>query len=205
MRRVWITTVLLLLWSNIASAAVIISNAGKTEEIPGSGVWDWFYSVSLQPDQVFRLGDYFTIYDAPNILSGPDSVVFGSVSGSFITQIAGTTPPDPFGALTKDDPAINNIKITLDPSNSANHPIEPIGTGAVILGTLVIKSSTANPLQTNYAAQAGLNKHDATSVGLVDVAASVEPRSTVPEASSLTIVLFGLCAFGAVALCRRDG
>jgi hypothetical protein len=205
MRRIWITIALLLLWGNIASAAVIISNAGKGEETPGSGIWDWFYSVTLQPDQVFRPGDYFTIYDVPNILSGPGSVMFGSVSGSFITQIAGTTPPDPFGALTKDDPAINNIKITLDPSNSANHPIEPIGTGAVILGTLVIKSSTGSPLQTNYAAQAELNKRDSTSVGLVDVATLVEPRGTVPEPSSLTIMLLGLFAFGAVALRRRRG
>jgi hypothetical protein len=199
-KRVWIATILVLLWGNIASAAVIITNAGRFDE--GTGVWDWGYIVSLQPGQVFRPGDYFTIYDVPNILGDP---IFTSPPGSFIPQIAGTTPLDPFGALTKDDPAINNIKFTLDPKNSANHPITPSGTEAIQLGTLVIKSSTGSPLQTNYAAQAEFNKRDSTSVGLVDVAALAEPRGTVPEPSSVTVMLLGLFAFGVVALRRRGG
>lgn len=110
MRRVWILAVMLLAWSNFAGATVIISNAGTHTE--ASGVVDWFYNVALGSDQVFRRGDYFTIYDVPNIASVPDSVFFASVSGSFTPTIAGLTPPDPFGAVTNDDSGINNIKIT---------------------------------------------------------------------------------------------
>ena len=32
-----------------------------------TGIWDWTYLVTLQPDQSMRVGDFATIYDVPNI------------------------------------------------------------------------------------------------------------------------------------------
>jgi len=186
MRRVW-TMVLLLLWGNLASAAVIVSNGGKLEVSPG--VWEWAYNVNLQPDQTFRTGDFFTIYDVPNIISG--SVKFLPVSGSFSTQIAGTTPPDPAFAVTNDDPAINNIKVSLSSAST----ITP-GTGERTLGTLLVDTTNGIPVLTNYAAQAGLNGNNNTNTGFVEVAA-------VPEPGSVTMMILGLVAFGAVAMRRR--
>jgi len=188
---------LLLLGGNTANATVLISNAGTFTESPG--VVDWFYNVALAPDQVLRPGDFFTIYDVPNIANVPNSVFFAPNSGSFLKTIAGTTPPNPAGAGAGDDPLINNINFTYDPTSSTTITG---GTGQIILGTLTIKSTTNIPLQTDYAAQAHLKPFPnppSTSTGFVDVA-----TAAVPEPSSVTLMALGLIAFGVVAMRRRN-
>jgi len=193
MKRLWILAALSTMWINGASAAVIIANAGVGEQ--PSGVFNWQYVVTLQPNETFRTGDTFTVYDVPNILkdagNNPD-ILFSAQTGSYASLVAGTTPHQP-GIGFFDDPLINNIQLSL-----TSPDIVP-SAGTTILGTLTIRSSVGpdNFTIANYAGADLLNGNPSTSTGEVHVAA-------VPEADSVTMMLVGLAAFGFVALRRRQ-
>jgi len=198
MKRLWILAALVIGSANSASAAVIVSNAGVG--LDSSGAFNWQYVVTLQPDQTLQTGDFFTVYDVPNILfdgSNPEVLFSANPGATYSTEVSLITAPDLLPAFN--DPAINDIKVTLISPTSLT-----TGTGALILGTLTIKSSLGLDfaVSTDYAAQAGLvpgNPGDpivpSISTGTVNVAQVPEP--------SVTLMMLGLVAFGAIALRRR--
>ncbi len=193
MTRVWILAALLLSFVNSAGAAVIISNAGVGSQ---AGTFSWQYLVTLQPNETLQTGDFFTIFDVPNILKTPQNnfdVLFSAQNGTYSDPFIAGTTPHPGNSDPTDNPNINNIQITLTGPN-----ITP-SNSTTILGTLTVKSSVGKDVfqSADYAAADLTNGLPSTSTGSVNVAA-------VPEPASVTMLVLGLLGFGAVAMRRRQ-
>jgi hypothetical protein len=187
------------MWVNAANAAIFVSFSGAAPV--ASGIWDWTYSVQLQPDQSMKVGDFATIYDVPNI-AGFDPVfnpTFGpTVSDRTFSVI--TTPPvgggvDPGPAVSGDDPGISNVSVQL---TGGNEIVGNPAAGPTIVGTLHIRSSTDQSILTDYLSISHFGNAPSTTSGQVEVAAAI------PEPGSLTLLVVGLLAAGGLAFRRRQ-
>jgi len=194
---------LFVMWANSAGATVIVINppARVPDIVPG--VFDWTYAAVLQPGQSMKPGDFFTIYDFPfaNSLSTP---LFGTTSGddnaSFKVEVknVGDTPP-----LTNppDKPNITNVTVTLLDGDTTSPNNNLTATGGVLqLGTLIVRSNTKAVAPSNFGSVLDFsnppNINTTSQIGPIDVAA-------IPEPGSITLLIAGLVACGAVSFRRR--
>ena len=188
--------------TNGSNAAIIVSLDGIVQDaVPG--IWDWIYRADLQPDENMRAGtsgDFFTIYDFSS-LATPVSAAFGNslnpaVFGRTFTvseQMTGINPPQ---TAVPDNPNISNFTVRL---TGGGDVVPNPATGQVTLGTLVIKSTTKLPVDSFFGSLAQ-KKSDLSGVSNVG---SLPVAQGVPEPGSVTMVLAGLAAFGALVLRRR--
>jgi hypothetical protein len=191
MRRLWFVAALAIAWVNSATAAVFVTWSGTALVSPG--VWDWTYSVTLQPDQNWLVGQTATIYDVGSILDlGPFNPTFGPGPGgagnSFLVSAPGTGPV----AILNDDPFIRNVSVQLTGSNILGDPTA----GPITIGTIHVRANTPQGVLTDYATTAQFNGQPSTTTGRVLV--------PVPEPGSVTLLLVGLAAVGGLAYRRRQ-
>jgi len=202
MKRLLIYAGVLAMWANTASAAVFVSWTGAAPV--ATGIWDWTYLVTLQPDQSMRVGDFATIYDVPNIAGfdpafNPTFGKGGTVLDRTFSVI--TTPPvgggiDPGPAVSGDDPGISNVSVQL---TGGNEIVGNPAAGPTIVGTLHIRSSTDQSILTDYLSISHFGNAPSTTSGQVEVAAAM-----IPEPGSLTLMVVGLLAAGGLAFSRRQ-
>jgi PEP-CTERM motif len=202
----------LVLLANSAGAAIIVSLDSVTPD--ASGLFRWTYRAMLQPDQAMLEGDFFTIYDVPSFVSGAStfgtslspaldgrSFAVNDAVGHLLGDNApGTTLGDIGTGPQQDDPDLRNITVsltsggTIDPADDAPGP--------VTLGNLFVLSTSDRDLRvlTDYGAQNHLGPLGpiASNVGEVLVPA------VIPEPGSVTLMMVGLIAVGALAFRRRQ-
>jgi hypothetical protein len=197
----------LVLLANSAGAAIIVSLDSVGVDSPG--VFLWTYRATLQPDQAMLEGDFFTVYDVPSFISASFSTSLSPalVGRGYTVDTAllganapGTTLGDVGTGPQQDDDGILNITVTLDTGGAVN-PADD-APGPVTLGNLFVKSTSDRDLAilTDYGAQnhLGLLGPIASNVGEVLV------PSPIPEPGSVTLMMVGLLAVGALAFRRRQ-
>jgi len=192
---------LIVMWANSAGATLIVINPPARVPDISPGVFDWTYAAVLQPGTSMRPGDFFTIYDFPNanLLSTP---LFGTTSGSdkasftVSVQNTGRTPLD---TSPQDKANVSNVTVTLVDGNTDTPGFDELAAvgGVLQLGTLIVRSNTRQiaPSLFGSALHFGPGSDNVSTIGDVQVA--------VPEPGSITLLIAGLLACGAVSFRRR--
>jgi hypothetical protein len=187
--------------ANSAGATITVVNPPARAELPppGSNVWDWTYQAVLTT-QDMHPGDFFTIYDFP--FADLNKIAFGKTSGDdkasfdISVQNTGATPPK---TSPPDNPFVTNVTVTLldgDTTQLGNQNLSPTA-GGLQLGTLHILTNTSNIAQSNFGSVLQKDTPTPTSqIGPVEVAA-------IPEPGSITLLVAGLVACGALSFRRR--
>jgi hypothetical protein len=159
----------------------IIPTLSPNPPAPIIGGFTWDYSTNITIDQSVHQGDFFTIYDFGNFVSGSNKQPTG---WTFTSALLGANPTL---VTPTDNPSIKNLTWTY----TGTAPID----GSSLIGQFSVIASTNQLAESNFAAQAtriaGPNigtKID--NIGRVSV--------PVPEMSALVPVL-SVCAAGLVA------
>ena len=194
---------LFVMWANSVGATIIVINPpARVEEGNNPGVWDWTYAAVLNPGVSMKPGDFFTIYDFPfaNLLSQPS---FGTTSGTdnasfaVTVQNTGVTPPK---TSPTDKSNVTNVTVTLldgDTTSIGNQAISAAA-GGLQLGTLIVRSPTRVIAQSLFGSSLDSGTLTPQSqIGPVEVAA-------IPEPASITLLMAGLAACGALSFRRRN-
>jgi len=200
MKRLLVLAAVLAMWMNNAGAAIIVSLDSVGLESPG--VFRWTYRAELQPDQTMVANDFFTIYDVPSFLTASFSTSLSNalVGRSFTTTIQASGFNAPGTTLAADDdPLVDNITVRLTGGGTID-PADDAGPGPVTLGNLFVTSTSDRDLTilTDYGSQNHVGGNLASNVGKVVVPA------VIPEPGSVTLMMVGLIAVGALAFRRRQ-
>ncbi len=197
MKRLLILAGMLGIWANTATAAIFVTYTG-TGFNPGLNLFDWTYSLTLQPDQNMRVGDFASIYDVPGIDGTP---FFGSTNSNWsfgtTVQAIGLTPG---GGPFPGEDGTDNVSVTLNGIVGGGTSINgnPAG-GPTILGTLHILSLTDAKKTADWASVAEANGGDSITTGTTPV-----PARAIPEPGSLALMIVGLLFAGGFAVRRRQ-
>jgi hypothetical protein len=193
---------LLVMWANSAGATIILIN--PPARVPDAGTFLWTYAAVLQPDQNMRAGDFFTLYDFPfaDTLSSPQFGVTGADDNALFAVSVQNVGIDPPSTHFPDVANVTNVTVTLVDADTTTPGIQNIipaaNGGQVQLGTLIIRSTTRAIANSNFGAlaQGKLSGNGISNGGPINVAA-------IPEPGSITLLLAGLVACGAISYRRR--
>lgn len=200
-RLLLVLATMLTMLAHGARAEVIVTLDSVGEDVFGPpGFFLWTYRATLQPDQLFREQDFFTIYDFPNLSVDPGSINVSFSKGAtlgadigFVVSVQNQGVDAP-GLTFDDDPNITNVTVSL----SQGGDIDP-GVTALTLGNVIIRSPYDLRADSQYGALALVkeNNFPNSNQGQVQVAAIPEPRSAV-------LMIAGLVAIGALSVRRRQ-
>jgi hypothetical protein len=189
-RLLLLALVLPLLGVNSTIASVIVTLDSVTQE-GNTGIFDWIYRASLQPDQTLRTNDFFTVYDIGNFTGADFGANNPTLQGSCnVTQQAAGINPTGGGTSESGLPnfTVHYTGANLVPDATA---------GEVTLGNLVVRSTTNQRVDSFFAAQS------ANSLTNVEISNGGTLSVPVPEPGSITMLIAGLAAAGGLAVRRR--
>ena len=172
--------------SILAARADIIPSLSSTA--PAVGGFTWNYTANVTVNETIKTGDFFTIYDFGNFVSGSNMQPAGWL---FSSSLLGLTPAFLTArdyTLVHDDPSIRNLTWTYIGQNSI--------IGPDFLGIFSVTNNTNQLTTGQFAAQATRNggPHDGgkiSNIGAISV--------PVPEMSALLPIL-GVCTASLLAL-----
>jgi hypothetical protein len=160
-----------------------------TSTSPTGADFTWNYTTNVTVDQMVQKGDFFTIYDFGNFVTGSN---IQPANWTFSSSLIGTTPS--LVAVT-DNPSLLNLTWTYN----GNTPIS----GSAVLGIFSVITDTNGLRTSDFAAQATRSTGPTAgtkidNVGMVNV--------PIPEATTLVPIL-SVCGaaigFGVPSLLRR--
>ena len=176
-----------------ALAKGIVVTSGHTQQI-GDPLYDYIFDVQLNPGTTLLNGGYFTIYDIPGVILTSDTGSPNSFWGYSI-QPTGITPPLFQPPLTPppDSSALENVTwVYRGPSLPNNSPTQNLDLGLFRVATTELLA----PPTPTLIYVGTLDGTTATTEGTVTV-------SSVPEPSSVILLMLGAGALPLYAFCRR--
>ena len=173
----------LLLSGTVQSHADILP---ELQSVTRSGKdYRWTYQVDLTSGERLRKGNYFTIYDFAGFVSGSN---FQPANWVFSAAMVGKTPRN---FSVRDNPALPNLTWTY----AGKTKLGPGLMGLGLFGALSVYSSKQQGsfvgVGVRYAPHAHGNGRQMFTTGSVDV-----PTATIPEASTLSLLLASLLPLG---------
>jgi hypothetical protein len=180
MKKVYILGLILGV-SILTARADIIPTLDPSAVAAASGGFTWNYKANVTVDETVNTGDFFTIYDFGNFVSGSNLQPAGwTFSFSLLTTAPAHTSPT-------DDPSLYNLTWTYNGTS-------PIS-GAAALGDFSVVAST-NQLRTADFAALATRSNDPTNTKISNVGSVSVP---VPEMSALLPIL-SVCTAGLLSL-----
>jgi hypothetical protein len=149
---------------------------------PTGGNFDWNYSANVTVDQNVQRGDFFTIYDFGNFVSGSNAQPTG---WTFSSSLVGTNPSL---VKPKDNPSILNLTWTY----TGTMPIS----GSAPLGIFSIVAKTNQLRTSDFAAEATRSTGPNTGSKVDNIGNISVP---VPEMSAL-LPIGSVCSAGLLSL-----
>jgi len=177
----------------LSAAALLIGNAVQADIIPifnvatpiGGGC-EFSYNVSVATGTRVNTGDYFTIYDFNGYIAGSE---FAPADWSTSAQLVGITPVT---QIVVDNPTVMNITFTYTGLAPIFGPVFPLGgPGAFGADSTICTTNDAG----QYASHTHGNPNNLPQENNGFV---VTPSSTVPETSSLMLLVPGLVPLGMI-------
>lgn len=156
---------------------------------PTGSNFTWNYSTNVTVDQMVQKGDFFTIYDFGNFVTGSN---MQPANWTFSSSLSGINPSL---VTPADNPGVLNLTWTYNgntPINGSN----PLGTFSVVTDTNALRSSDFAAQATRTSGPTAGTKID--NVGTINV--------PIPEASTLLPILSvcgGAIAAGIPSVLRR--
>src|SRR5262245_56605989 len=150
MKRLLVLVALLAISLQTAYAAIIVSLPGITPAPGQPGVFNWNYRAELQPDQTVEVGDFFTIYDFPDITAasvsfGANPALPGGLTFTTTVQTPGITP----AGTSPTDTGLPNVTVMLTGGGPiippTPNPATPDIRAPIDLGILTIQSTKNIP------------------------------------------------------------
>jgi hypothetical protein len=179
---------LLLLATSVAGARADVIPT-LTSAAPTGADFTWNYTTNVTVDQMVQKGDFFTIYDFGNFLSGSNSQ---PANWSFSSSLTGTNPSL---VTVNDNPSSLNLTWTYTGDTPVN--------GSNLLGIFSVVTDTNQLRTSDFAAQA-TRSSGATAGTKIDNVGMVSVP--IPEAATLLPIL-SVCgaavAAGIPSLLRR--
>ena len=146
-----------------------------------AGGFTWNYSTNVTVDQMVQRGDFFTIYDFGNFVSGSNLQPSG---WAFSSALVGTNPSL---VLPVDNPSILNLTWRYTGTTPIN--------GSALLGDFSVIASTNQLRDSDFAAEATRNSGPNAGTKIDNVGRISVP---VPEMSALLPIL-SICGAGLAA------
>jgi hypothetical protein len=143
-----------------------------TSTSPTGADFTWNYTTNVTVDQMVTKGDFFTIYDFGNFVSGSNTQ---PANWAFSSSLIGTTP----GLVSvTDNPASLNLTWTYNGDTPVN--------GSAILGIFSVVTDTNGLRTSDFAAQATRTSGPTAGTKIDNVGTINVP---IPEASTLLPIL----------------
>jgi hypothetical protein len=159
----------------------IIPTLSPNPPSPAAGGFTWNYSTNVTVDQMVTHGDFFTIYDFGNFVSGSN---LQPSNWAFSFSLAGKNPSL---VLPVDNPSIMNLTWTYMGTTPIN--------GSALLGDFSVIASTNQLRDSDFAAEATRNSGPNAGTKIDNVGRVSVP---VPEMSALLPIL-SICGAGLAA------
>jgi hypothetical protein len=181
MKKVWLSWFIVTIPFLIARGDVIPTLSGAPS--PAGSNFSWNYSANVTVDQTVQPGDFFTIYDFGNFVTGSNNQPVG---WTFSSALSGKNPAL---VTVTDNPAILNLTWTYNGAAPINGS-SPLGIFSVVTDTNQLRTS-------DFAAEATRNSGPNAGTKVDNIGTISVP---VPEISTVLPVVSVCCAAVVLAM-----
>ena len=159
----------------------------------GEGTTNWNYTINVTAGQEVISGDYFTIYDFGNFITGSN---FQPSGWTFSSALSGVTPPGINPAI--DDPTLANLTWTY---NGTTIPTETFNIG--LFGVAINGSENVQSRMSHFAGWGTRVAGDQAGTNIAN-AGNIRVPAAVPEPPTMALIFAtgGLAVVGRAFLAR---